>query len=140
MWNKDEKEMRDMSFLRLNCIESYNHGMGGVDIADQLRLQYRPERWMRQPKWWWSIFLWALGVAVTNAYVLYCKIYDREVERRARVKKKFDCEMSPKLTHFGFLEKLGLQLIWPEDFTNKDTCAVSITSSTAGKKKRKRKS
>ena len=44
VWHKDDKQFKDMTFLRLNFIDSYNNGMGGVDIADQLRLQYRPER------------------------------------------------------------------------------------------------
>ena len=138
VWYQDDNTMKDMTFLRLNFIDSYNNGMGGVDLADQLRLQYRPERWMRQPKWWWSIFLWGLGIAVTNAYVLYCKTYEREEERRARLKMKFDQKMTPKLTHFAFLEMLGLQLVWPDEYLKPETCTVSVTSSSRSSRGKRR--
>ena len=45
--------------------------MGGVDIADQLQNYYHFNHWMRKRKWWWSIFFWAFGVLLVNAYVSY---------------------------------------------------------------------
>ena len=55
--------------------------------------------------------LWGLGVSITNVYVLYCKMYEREEERQAREKIRFDQKMTQKLAHFSFLEMLGLQLL-----------------------------
>ena len=42
--------MRVMLFLRLNLNDNYNYGMGGADIADQLRGAYRFDKWMRNYK------------------------------------------------------------------------------------------
>ena len=67
----ETEQVEMMKFLHLNINNSYNHGMGGVDIADQLRDYYGFDHWSRQRKWWWSIFLWAMGVLLVNAYVLY---------------------------------------------------------------------
>ena len=59
-------------------IDTYNNTMGHVDLADQLQGTYRPDVWVRNRKWWWSIWFWALGVMLTNAYILYIKINEEE--------------------------------------------------------------
>ena len=59
----------------------YNNGMGEVDIADQLRLQYRLDKWIRNCKWWMSIFMWRLASVTTNAYVMYCKEEEVKVQK-----------------------------------------------------------
>ena len=56
----------DMKFHCLNVINMYNFGMGLVDVADKLRMQYRPANLMHNRKWWWSIFIWGLGGAAKN--------------------------------------------------------------------------
>ncbi|KAK3254785.1 hypothetical protein CYMTET_36015 [Cymbomonas tetramitiformis] len=74
VWDSSEQKKKEISFTRLNVIDDYNHNMNGVDIADQLREIYRFDGpWMRQRKWWWALFLWGIGVAVVNAYILYKK-------------------------------------------------------------------
>ena len=55
MYNVDSGDDENMKFLRLNQVDDYNNLMGGVDIADQLRGVYRPDHWLRNRKWRWSI-------------------------------------------------------------------------------------
>ena len=45
--------------------------MNGVDRADQLRTYYSFLRGLRQPVWWWSIFMWSMEIAMVNSYLLY---------------------------------------------------------------------
>ena len=67
---------------RLSLADLYNFNMNNVDLADQLRGYYRPDGlWIKLRKWWWSIFLWAMGQTVVNGYVLY-----KAVCRQAKVK------------------------------------------------------
>ena len=47
LWNNEKGKKVDAPFYRLNLIEKYNMGMGNVDQADQLRLQYRFHYWLR---------------------------------------------------------------------------------------------
>ena len=75
---------------RLSLGYLYNQHMNSVDIADQLRMVYRPDGlWLRCRKWWWSLMLWALGQAVTNAYIMY-----KAVCR--------DAHVEPAYTHLEF--------------------------------------
>jgi len=67
---------------RLSLADLYNFNMNNVDVADQLRGYYRPDGlWIKLRKWWWSIFLWAMGQSVVNGYVLY-----KAVCRRAKIR------------------------------------------------------
>ena len=63
-------------FFRLNIVDKYNNGMGNVDQADQLRLQYCIHYWIRNRKWWWEIFFWIFENSLTNCYVVYCKFHE----------------------------------------------------------------
>ena len=40
MYNVEINRKKIMRFLQLNHIDTYNYGMGSVDIADQLRVFY----------------------------------------------------------------------------------------------------
>ena len=44
--------------------------MGGVDLADKLRGNYRIDKGLRNRKWWWSILFWYISVMITNTYVV----------------------------------------------------------------------
>ena len=71
VWDKTSCLMREGKFLRLSVNDSYNMNMNNVDIADQLRGNYRTDRWMRKLKWWWALFFWGHNTMLVNAYVSY---------------------------------------------------------------------
>ena len=56
-------------------IETYNGGMGGVDLADQMVGAYRI--CIRKRKWWWCFFTWSLSIAAINAWRLYRMAHQR---------------------------------------------------------------
>jgi hypothetical protein len=58
-------------FVSVSMNESYNINMNNVGIADHLRNQYQPDKWMRKQKWWWSMFFWGHGTMLVNAYIAY---------------------------------------------------------------------
>ena len=74
VWNVDTCEYEEIKLLRLNFINNYNFTMGHVDVADQLRGNYRMDRWVRNRKWWWTMMFWGIGTLLTNSYVVYLKI------------------------------------------------------------------
>ena len=68
MYNVDTGSKEPLQFLQMCYINDYNHQMGDVDIADQMRNAYRFDHWLRKRKWWWSIMFWDIGVILVNAY------------------------------------------------------------------------
>ena len=98
VYDSTAKKSRPMKFLRLNLIDMYNHKMNSVDLADQMRNCYRFNHWLCNRKWWWSIFLWAIGVGATNAYIMYESLYEEE--------KKKNLAMPAKWDHMEFLQQL----------------------------------
>ena len=67
---------------RLSLADLYNHNMNSVDLADQLRTWYRPDGlWIKQRKWWWNIFIWCMGQAVVNAYLMYKAVCNEEKKK-----------------------------------------------------------
>ena len=107
VWSTRESRKIMMKYLRLGMIDDYNNNMNSVDMADQLRGSYRPDRWMRNRKWWWSFLIWGIGVAGVNAYLIYESIYDEE----AKKKKGY---MPKRWSHIRFLEELAYDLLFPE--------------------------
>ena len=71
VYDRSIGRMTTMKFLRLNVNDEYNYGMGGVDIADQIRGSYRFDHWLRNYKWWHAIFWWGFQVLMVNAYKCY---------------------------------------------------------------------
>ena len=69
VWDVNSGKMVEIKFLRTELQNDYNHKMNDVDISDQLRKVYCFNRWVRNRKWWWALFMWGLGVIVVNAYV-----------------------------------------------------------------------
>src|SRR5438477_55219 len=53
-------------------IDDYNHFMGGVDIADQLRGYYGTQLTVRRT--WMPLFFWLLDTAIINSYLILKKI------------------------------------------------------------------
>ena len=103
LWHKDKGKKVNVPFFRLNIIDQYNYGMGNVDQADQLRLQYRSTYWLRNRKWWWSMFFWLFEGALTNSYVLYRKffqIHDRK----------------PPLNHYEYIRAISLAWLDPSKY------------------------
>ena len=77
--------------------------MGDVDMADQLRVFYRLDRWICNRKWWWSIMFWSLGVVLTNSYVIYTTMCDKD-----------GVPMKDRYTHYEFLEEIATYWMNPE--------------------------
>ena len=53
-----------------HVVNEYNHHMNGVDIGDQLRLQYTPHWRMRRGGQQALLYLFLFGVIVTNCHLL----------------------------------------------------------------------
>ena len=66
----NEKKVKKQ-FLRPNFVNIYNFDMNSVDRADHLMKNYCLGEGLRQRKWWFSIFLWGLDVAMVNLYLVY---------------------------------------------------------------------
>ena len=71
VWCPRSNKRIEIKFWRLNVNDEHNHGMCYVDIADQLREACRPDRFSRKRKWTWAVFVFLIGIALTNACVMY---------------------------------------------------------------------
>ena len=111
VWSESAKSKSMMKYLRLNVIDDYNNRMNATDIADQLRGNYRPDHWMRNRKWWWAFFIWAIGVAGVNAYKIYQVLYDEEEAKKTP-------GLPQRWTHARFLEELVYDFIFPGRSSN----------------------
>jgi hypothetical protein len=55
-------------------IDDYNHFIGGVDIADQLRSYYCIQRISLRS--WYPLFFWILDTAILNVYLVGKKLHN----------------------------------------------------------------
>jgi hypothetical protein len=126
VWSTEKKANVVMQFLRLNMIDDYNHHMNSVDLADQLRNCYRFNHWMRNRKWGWAIFLWAIGCGATDAYIVYDRKYEEE--------KKKGGPMYEKWTHCEFLIELIHDFLgWNNEGASDDAAsAISVSTTRRG--------
>jgi len=106
VWSDIHQEMKLVGFMRLNLVNDYNNNMNSTDIADQLRGVYRPDHWMRNRKWWWAFFIWSIGVAATNSWLMYENMYECEKRKKGR-------GLPPKWTHCEFLVELVYDFMFP---------------------------
>ena len=86
-------------FVRLAKNDSYNMNMNNVNISNQLRGSYRPDRWTRKNKWWWSIFFWDHNNLLVNAYVAY--------------KRHMKMEGEVPMSHYDFRKAIVLAKVDP---------------------------
>jgi Transposase IS4 len=82
------------------AIDDYNHHMGGVDIADQLRAGFSTQQ--RGVKPWRPLFYWLLDTTIINAYCL------SKHQRKAQLGYAKDKVRS---AHRAFREALVLELL-----------------------------
>lgn len=130
VFDKQSLQMVPLQFLRLNVNDEYNVGMGDVDVADQLRNQYRCDHWIRKRKWWCALFWWGFQVLLVNSYVSY-KTY---MEEMGYTSKQI-------LSHYEFLRQIALAWLdsdtyWPDRYYKKRK-NEDIDSTSSSKRLRK---
>ena len=105
-FDPSSREKFDLSYYRLNVIDFYNHNMGNVDLADQLRNHYRYDsNWHRNRKWWWAIWWWGFQVLLTNSFILYNKFHQLH-------------DSKDTISHYEYIKQIALawvnrNLHWP---------------------------
>ena len=105
VWSSELGSRVSMKYLCLNLIGDYNIHMNSVDLADQLCNCYRFNHWFWNRKWWWAIFLWAIGIAATNGYIMCEHLYEEEKESHKSMPREWNhleflCELV--FDFFGF--------------------------------------
>jgi Transposase IS4 len=97
-------------------IDDYNHFMGGVDIADQLRAHFSTQ--LRGVKTWKPLFYWLLDTAIVNAYLLF------EHQRKAKLVGKDKA----RSMHRAFREALVSALLLDLELSTKTSLVVTKTT------------
>ena len=109
-----------------------NNGMNGVDVADQLRHQYRFHHWMRKRKWWWSLWFWGIQVSLVNSYLLYktahLYIWKRDPKT---IMSQYDFQYQIDLAWYGLLQPSNA----PKGSNQRalfDDCTIASTTTSTG--------
>ncbi len=118
VWDMERMEMCTMNFLRLNINDEYNTGMNDVDIADQKRNQYRFDIWLRNFKWWWSMWMWGVGLLKVNSFIAYVRFMETN-----------GVPPSGILSHFDYQKSICLAYMDPDTFWP-DYQASTVSSRT----------
>lgn len=84
-------------------INAYNHHMGGVDIANQLRASYTTLQ-ERNKRYWKPLFHWLLDIAITNAYLLYRASYSSLEPEDGHERRHFQEQLVASLTSFNYTD------------------------------------
>ena len=98
LWYKDRGEKVNALFYKIDLTDEYKYGMGNVDQADQLRLQYRIHYWLRNQ---WAVYFWIFELSLTNSYVLYRLFFEMHDNR-------------PPLSHYELIKPVALAWIDPK--------------------------
>ena len=86
-------------------IDAYNHNMNGVDIGDQLRAGYTSKWRLRRGGQQALLYLFLLGVAVTNSYLLQRNSWPSPVKSMGAFRQRLCTEI---IERFG--AKVALQV------------------------------
>ena len=117
----------DVTFNCLNVIHMYNFGMGSVNVAYQLYMQYIPDHWILNKKWWWSIFIWGLGGAAKNSYLIY-----RKTIIQAKRNKMY--QVPNEMIHLQSLEYMSTHITTLKKSKQKQLRNTSSVAATSGNK------
>ena len=81
-WSKENKSR--VNVPQPAVFSSYNKGMGGVVLVDQMVATYRTR--MHQKKWYWPIFTYLLDVSVVNAWIIMRKVFPNDDKAQSLLK------------------------------------------------------
>jgi hypothetical protein len=112
-------------------IDDYNHFMGGVDIADQLRAYYSTQRTSLRS--WYPLFFWIVDTAILNAYLMGRQLHGNEYMEH----KEFRVSLWSSLFSYSTQVILGRKLpkfYSPESsqYTLKPQSSINIQSKQEG--------
>lgn len=110
-------------------VDTYNHNMGGVDLADQKVYQYQDER--RSYKWYKKVFQNLLHRVCLNAYILYTETLEQRKEQHAN-DPGFNARHYRPMSRERFLKGLISELIGSYKDVGKEV-KDSMTTGTACK-------
>ena len=101
-------------------VDDYNHYMGGVDIADQLRSKFSTQQ--RGLKPWRPLFYWLLDTTIINAYL----ISEHERKAKLRLDEKDNIRSAHRIFREALVTVLLQDLKPPANYITKNTLLPRI--------------